>query len=302
MTASLLADTLGPRGRRRVLVASVVSGVAIAALVAVAVMRLADRGQLDAAKWEPLTRWPVLRFLLGGLVNTLKAAAVAMVLAIVVGAMLALGRLARGVVVRSLAGAWVEFFRGVPLILLILFSALALPEYGLRLSVFWYLVLALVAYNSAVLAEIFRSGILSLDAGQSEAAFALGLTYWQAMLFVVIPQAVRRMVPAIVSQLVTLLKDTSLGYVITYEELLRRSRSTGEFFHDPLQAAAFVAVVYIAVNFTLSRVARRLEVRQRRRYGAAAIAVAGVEDLTAIGAQADTAATTTPAAGGPRRR
>jgi glutamate transport system permease protein len=302
MTASLLADTLGPRGRRRVLVASVVSGVAIAALVAVAVMRLADRGQLDAAKWEPLTRWPVLRFLLGGLVNTLKAAAVAMVLAIVVGALLALGRLARGVVVRSLAGAWVEFFRGVPLILLILFSALALPEYGLRLSVFWYLVLALVAYNSAVLAEIFRSGILSLDAGQSEAAFALGLTYWQAMLFVVIPQAVRRMVPAIVSQLVTLLKDTSLGYVITYEELLRRSRSTGEFFHDPLQAAAFVAVVYIAVNFTLSRVARRLEVRQRRRYGAGAIAVAGVEDLTAIGAQADTAATTAPAAGGPRRR
>jgi glutamate transport system permease protein len=219
-----------------------------------------------------------------------------------VGALLALGRLARGVVVRSLAGAWVEFFRAVPLILLILFSALALPGYGLKLSVFWYLVLALVAYNSAVLAEIFRSGILSLDLGQSEAAVARGRGYWQAMLYVVIPQAVRRMVPAIVSQLVTLLKDTSLGYVITYEELLRRSRSTGEFFHDPLQAAAFVAVVYVVVNFTLSRVARRLEVRQRRRYGAGAIAVAGVEDLTAIGAQADTAATTAPAAGGPRRR
>src|SRR5438874_11555362 len=266
MTAPVLGDALGPRGRRRVAVVSVVTGAAIAALVAVAVMRLADKGQLDRAQWEPLTRWSVVRFLLGGLGNTLKAAAAAMVIAVVVGALLALGRLSRASPVRYLAGAWVEFFRATPLILLILFSALALPRYGLHLSVFWYLVLALVAYNVSILAEIFRSGILSLDRGQSEAAFALGLGYWQTMFFVVIPQAARRMVPAIVSQLVTLLKDTSLGYIIAYEELLRRGQSTGEFFGDPLQSVTFVAVVYIAVNFMLSRLAQRLEVRQRGRY------------------------------------
>ena len=289
-TAPVLADALGPRGRRRVAVASVVTGAAIAGLVAVAVLRLADKGQLDRAQWEPLTRWSVVRFLLGGLGNTLKAAAAAMVVAMVVGALLALGRLARASPVRYLAGA----FRATPLILLILFSALALPRYGLHLSVFWYLVLALVAYNGSILAEIFRSGILSLDRGQSEAAFALGLGYWQTMLAVVIPQAARRMVPAIVSQLVTLLKDTSLGYVITYEELLRRSRSTGEFFHDPLQAVAFVALMYVIVNFTLSRIASRLEVRQRRRYRAGALGVTGVEDLAVVDAHGDAATTAKP--------
>jgi glutamate transport system permease protein len=275
-----------------VLIASVVAGLVIAAVVTVAVLRLADKGQLDASKWEPLTRWSVLRFLLRGLVQTLKVAAVAMVLAIAIGALLALARLSRVLVVRLPAVGYIEFFRGVPLLLLILFTAHGLPHYGIHLALFWYLVIALTAYNSAVLAEIFRSGILSLDRGQSEAAFSLGLGYWQAMFFVVIPQAARRMVPAIVSQLVTLLKDTSLGYIIAYEELLRRGQTTGEFFGDPLQAVAFVAVMYIAVNFTLSRVASRLEVRQRRRYRAGAISVTGAEDLAVIEARADAAATT----------
>src|SRR5204863_7683012 len=113
----------------------------------------------------------------------------------------------------------------------------------------------------------------------------------QTMLSVVIPQAARRMLPAIASQLVTLLKDTSLGYVITYEELLRRSRSTGEFFHDPLQAVAFVALMYVIVNFTLSRIASRLEVRQRRRYRAGALGVTGVEDLAVVDAHGAAATT-----------
>ena len=287
MTAPLLADALGPRGRRRVLVASAVSGLAILALVAVAVVRLADKDQLTAAKWEPLTRWTTLRFLLTGLWFTLKAAAAAMVLAIAVGGLAALGRLARNPLVRWLAGAYVEFFRAVPLLLLILFSFLALPKYGLHVSRFWYLVLALVAYNGAVLGEIFRSGILSLDRGQSEAALALGLSYRQTMRLVVLPQALRRMVPAIVSQLVTLLKDTSLGSVISYEELLRRGQLTGEAFHDLLQALVLVAAFYMLVNFTLSRLAARLEVRQRRRLRAGAISVAGIEDLAVVRAAAD---------------
>jgi glutamate transport system permease protein len=303
MTAPLLVDALGPKGRRRVLIASVVSAVALAGLLTVAVLRLADKGQLDAAKWEPLTRWSVLKFLWGGLVKTLEAAAVAMVLAILIGGLMALGRLARSPFVRLPAVGYIEFFRAMPLLLLILFTAQVLPRYGLAWGVFWYLVLALTAYNSAVLGEIFRSGILSLERGQTEASFALGLGYWQTMFSVVIPQAARRMVPAIVSQVVTLLKDTSLGYVIAFEELLRRSRSTGEFFGDPLQAVAFVAVIYIAVNFSLSRLAGRLEVRQRRRYQAGAISVRGVDELAVVEAHADAAtATRKPAGPGPRRR
>jgi glutamate transport system permease protein len=177
---------------------------------------------------------------------------------------------------------WVEVFRGFPLLLLIFFCFFALPDYGIDISPFRALILGLSLYNGAMFGEIFRAGILSLDRGQSEAAHALGLTYWQAMAFVVIPQGVRRMLPAIISQMVTLLKDTSLGYILAYEELLRRSRISGEFFRNPLQTLVFAAVIYIAVNFTLSRVAQRLEARQRHRYGAASIAHAGAEDLAAV--------------------
>jgi glutamate transport system permease protein len=287
MTAPMLADALGPRARRRVLVVSIVFGAALAGLVAMALNRLADKGQLDWVKWEPLTQWSVLRFLLGGLGQTIKAAAAGMAFAVVLGAGLALLRLSRVAPVRWLATAWVEFFRGVPLLLLIFFTFFALPKYGVDVSPYRALVLALAVYNGAVLGEIFRAGILSLDRGQTEAAYAVGLGYWQAMRLVIIPQALRRMIPAIVSQLITLLKDTSLGYVITYEELLRRSRISGEFFKNPLQTTVFVALLYIAVNLTLSRIAQRLEVRQRRRLGAGRITVGGVEDLATAGIAAE---------------
>ena len=265
----VLSDDLGPRGRRKVQIATVLSLIGLSFVVYIAIGRLNSTGQLDAERWKPLTDPAVIRFLLLGLVNTLKAALTAMALALVTGLLLALGRLSRNLVTRNLAGAYVEFFRAIPLLLLILFAGFGLPRYGLRWGPFWFLVAALVAYNGAVLAEIFRAGILSLDRGQREAASAIGLSYWQSMGIVLVPQAVRRMVPSIVAQLVTLLKDTSLGFVITYEELLRRSRSTGEFFNNPLQTLIVVAVMYMIVNFTLGRVAAWLESRQRRRPRAA---------------------------------
>ena len=268
--AAFLGDDLGPRGRRRVAVATAVSVGLITLVIFFAVGRLRTTGQLDKARWEPLADPAVLKFLLGGLVNTLKAALTAMALALVIGLVMALGRLTRNPFTRNLAGTYVEFFRAVPLLLLILFAGLGLPRYGVDWGPFWFLVAALTAYNSAVLAEIFRAGILSLDRGQGEAASAIGLGYWQSMSLVLVPQAVRRMVPSIVAQLVTLLKDSSLGFVITYEELLRRSRSTGEFFSNPLQTLVVVALMYMVVNFTLGRVAAWLESRQRRRPRAAA--------------------------------
>jgi glutamate transport system permease protein len=286
VTAPVLADALGPRARRRTRVASVAAALLVVAFLVVAYNRLSDRDQLAEEKWKPLTEWPVLRFLLGGLGNTLKAAAVAVAFAMTIGGLMALARLARHVPQRWLATLYIEFFRGLPLYLLLLFCAFGLPQLGVRLEPFWYLVIGLSVYNSSILAEIFRAGILSLDRGQSEAAFSLGLGYWQSMGLVVIPQAVRRMVPAVVSQLVTLLKDTSLGVLIFYEELLRRARITGEFYQNPVHAIALAALFYIAVNSLLSVVARRLEARQRRRYGAGAIQVAGAEDVALTQAEA----------------
>lgn len=290
---SVLYDTLGPRGRRRVTIASVVAGLLLVALLAVAGKRFADAGQFQAARWKLFTQAPIQRFLLYGLLATVKVALAAGALAVVAGILLALLRLSRRSALRWPTGIYIEFFRGVPLLLLIFFCARGLPQYGLKFSAFWFLVLGLTIYNSAVFAEIFRAGILSLPKGQTEAAYAVGLTYPQSMTFVVVPQAVRRMVPTIVSQLVTLLKDSSLGFVIPFEELLRRARSLGEF--EPrsiLQAYIVVALMYIAVNVTLSRVAVRLERRQAKRYGGAP-AVGGTEDLALMQAETAAAAPTT---------
>jgi glutamate transport system permease protein len=287
MTAATLGDALGPRGRRRVTIASVVALAAIAYLLWVALVRFAEKGQLDPAKWELLTRPEVIRYFLGGLSNTLQAAAVSLLLALFSGGILALGRLSRAFPIRALARSYVEFFRGFPLLLLIFFGFFALPRVGVDLTRYWTLVAALAVYNGAVLGEIFRAGILSLDRGQREAAMSIGLPYWPMMGIVILPQALRRMTPTIVSQSVTLLKDTSLGFFIAYEELLRVGQIAGEFAGNSLQTLSVVAVMYLIVNFMLSRVARHLEVRQRRRYRAKSILVAGVEDLVAVEAGAD---------------
>lgn len=281
MSSTVLAEDLGPIGRRRARLATAAAIALLALAFAGAVIRLASRGQLAPSRWRPLFTVDVLGSLAHGLFSTLRAALLAGLLALVVGGILALGRLARTSLPRWVAGAYVEFYRALPLLTLIIFAYFGLPKLGVDFdSPLPYLVIALTAYNAAVLAEIFRAGILSLERGQSEAAYAIGLTYWQATFLVVIPQATRRMVPAIVSQLVTLLKDTSLGAVITYQELVRAAQFTAQFYDNPLQALTLVALIFVAVNHALSRFAARLERRQARRYRAEGIHVpGGPEDL-----------------------
>jgi glutamate transport system permease protein len=286
--ATPLGDALGPRGRRRTLIGSILAGVVLTGLLALAIYRFQERGQLDAEKWEVFTEWSVVKFMLVGLRSTLYLFLVSAVLTFLVGMLAALGRLSRLRPVRWLATAYVELLRATPLLLLIIFASLVLPDYGIDLPLFWYAVIGLTLYNGAVMAEIFRAGVLSLEKGQTEAAYSVGLRYWQAMRLVVIPQAVRRMVPALISANVTLLKDTSLAYVVAYEELLRRGRIVGEFSNNPLQALMVVAAMFIVVNFTLGSIARRLERRQRRRYGAGPVRiVGGPEDLVAQTGVAD---------------
>jgi glutamate transport system permease protein len=269
VSEAVLYDTVGPRGRRRILLGSIAGVLGVAAVVGVAVARLAAKGSFDPELWRVLTEGAVQRLIGRGLVATLRAAVVAMVLAMAMGAVLAVGRLSRRAWVARLAGAWVELFRGLPLLLLILFLFLALPAVGITISVFWALVAGLTLYNGAVIGEIFRAGILSLPRGQTEAAYAIGLRRGQTLRLILVPQAVRRMLPALISQLVTLLKDTSLGFVIGYAELLRNGRTAVEFlggrYSIPIYTA--IAVVYIVVNASLSLLARWLDRRTRRRFG-----------------------------------
>lgn len=269
------SDPLGPRGRRRTRVASAVALVVLAGLVLVAVLRLESQGQLDQQDWEQILSADGLELLLRGLAQTLKVAAVAVFLSVSVGVVMALGRVSRLTPVRWLAGAYVELFRALPSLLLIL-----IMFFGVGLGQFSSIVLGLSLYNSAVMAEIVRAGILSLPRGQTEAALAVGLRPQQAQRHVILPQAVSRMLPSIVAQGVVVLKDTSYGFVIGFEELLRKGQIAGQVTGDLLQCLVVVAAMYIAVCFALSQLARWLEGHQRRRYGRVPV-LAGTADAAA---------------------
>lgn len=268
--SSVLYDSPGPRARRRELVGSVIGGIVIAGLVGVAVWFAADRGVFQADHWDVLYDPPkdqtaevVWRsMLVQGLGATLRAAAVAAPLALFLGLVLALWRTARRQWARMPAIAVIELFRGLPVLLMMLFGFLA---FGL--SAFESVVFGLVLYNMAIFAEILRAGLASLPKGQAEAAYAVGLTRGQTLRSVLLPQAVRTMMPSLVAQLVVLLKDSSLGYIIGYAELLRSIQNNGQFFGARYLVALFVvgASVYLVVNLTLSWFARWLERRSARR-------------------------------------
>lgn len=279
MTTPVLYDVQGPRARRRVLVASAVGGLLVLGLLALAAQRLAANEQLEYALYEPFLTEPQLyERLLEGLTNTLKAAAYALVLATALGIVLAFGRLSHRWFIRLPAVAVVEFFRGVPLLLLIFFFYLAFPlAFGIELPALWSLVLGLTLYNGAVIAEIVRAGVLSIPKGQTEAAYAMGLSRGQTLRLVLLPQAIRVMLPALISQLVVLLKDTSLGFVIGFEELLRTGGQLVQVLNNPIQLYIFVALVYIVINSALSLLAGWVERRQRRTVGLAAPVTTQIE-------------------------
>ena len=265
MTASrVLFDAPGPKARRRTQYATVVALVGLATVIGLALKQFGDNGQLAGDRWQPFAQIGYVKFLWTGLEGTLKATAMCAVLAFPIGAVLALLRLARNRVTRYLATAYIELFRAVPLLLLIYAFLLALPPRGINLPIFWKLVVPITMVSSAILAEVFRAGILALDRGQSEAASAIGLTYWQSMRIVVLPQAVRLVVPTLVAQLVSLLKDSTLGYVVSYPELMKQGNNLTVYTHLLVQTYVVIAVVYVLINFALSQLAAALERRLRR--------------------------------------
>jgi glutamate transport system permease protein len=185
----------------------------------------------------------------------------------------ALGRLSPVRPIRWFSTGYIEIARTLPVLLMIYVTLFALPRYGINLPIIWKLVVPLTIANSAAFAEIFRAGILSLPRGQNEAALSIGMTRGQAMRLVVLPQAIRRVAPSTVSQLVGLLKDTSLGYVVSFSELLYRGQVLASFNHLLIQTFLVVTGMYLVCNLLLSSVAHRLQRGMRRRSGAPLAAV-----------------------------
>lgn len=277
----VLFDAPGPRAHRRIQLVTLLSVLAIAGVVALALRQFGAHGQLAADRWQPFTRWPYVHFLLQGVEGTLKATATSAVFAFPLGAVMALLRVSPNRAVRYAATCYVELFRSVPLLLLIYAFLLAMPRLGVNLPIFWKLVVPIVLVYVAVLAEVFRAGIAAVDRGQSEAAMAIGLRYRQMMRIVVLPQAIRIVVPALVTQLVSLLKDSTLGYVVSYPELMKQGNNLTVYTHLLVQTYLIVALIYIVMNFALGQFAQLLERRLRRPPRArAAAGVAPAADST----------------------
>jgi len=260
--ATALYDIPGPRARRRHRLFGVLATVVLLALLGWIIHLLFATGQFTYTKWMPFEYKGIQELLLRGLGNTLKAFAIAAVLSLALGGLLAVGRLSEHAPVRWLSTLVVEFFRAMPLLVMIFFIFVALKVQPLPA-----LVAGLTLYNGSVLAEVFRSGINSVERGQKEAAYALGMRKTQVMSYVLVPQAVRAMLPAIISQLVVALKDTSLGFLITYEEFLHAGKliaSNLDYDLPFIPVVMVISPIYIGMCMLLSWVAQWVSRWERR--------------------------------------
>jgi glutamate transport system permease protein len=269
-STSVLFDAPGPRARRNSLLWSALAIAVLAAIFFVLGRRLFERGQFDSELWTPFLDpghenfpavWRVVR---EGLLANARAAVLAMIFSLSIGTVLALSRVTLSKRSRWAVISTIELFRGIPVVIAIFFAARALPSLGVDLSTMWYLVIGLTAYNSVVIAEIIRAGLNAVPRGQSEAASAIGLNRGQSLRIVLLPQAIRIMLPALISQMVVVFKDTALGFIIAYEDLGRSADRIGTDLDNPLQSWFVAAVIFITINMTLGWVAVRLERRLSR--------------------------------------
>lgn len=263
--SSVLFDAPGPRARRVSLIASIIGGALILGALAWVVWTLAQPrvsggvpvpAILDPVRWDIFLDPQVWGAIGRGVVATLQAAAVAAVGAILLGIVFSLMRSSTIAWVRIPTAWLIEFLRGMPVLLMMLFILLLAST-----GAFWAVVIALVLYNGTLIGEALRAGLVALPRGQREAALSVGMREFQSKMLVEFPQAFRQMLPIIVAQLVVLLKDTSLGYIVGYNELIRTMMNNlGSFYGNRYLFSLFFVclLIYLAINLTLSWFARWL--------------------------------------------
>jgi len=287
-----LFDTPGPKARRQLACWNTGFGIAFAAFAGFIIWSLNEAGQFNPAYWTPFLDPGIIKALVRGLVATLRAAIYAIMLGLVIGAILAVGRLSGRIWIRVPATIIIEFFRSLPPLLLVLFLFLAFTfafgRFGSFLMGFLPgtlvailgidqmdrlgpLVFALALYQGAILAEIFRGGLLALPRGQAEAGYSIGLTKGAVLRFILAPQAIRIMLPTTVSELIILLKLTALGYIISYQELLRTGRLITASYNNIIPTATVMLVIYVLLNMAIARFARWMQERQEHHYGATSL-------------------------------
>ena len=267
--ADLLFDAPGPRGRRRITIISGIVTLVAVVLIGAALYQLDREDLLAYPKWRYFLGQSIVIFLGKALGSTLAVTAVSALISFPLGILLGWARLGAGLVGRAAVGLWIDMMRAIPMLLLIYFFLLAVPRFGPTLPAFWMLAIPIVMCTSATTAEVFRSGVLALDKGQTEAAQALGLSRWQTMRFILAPQALRLMLPTLLTQLVTILKDSSLGYAVSYAELMYAGKvliaSTASNYNLDIYVPTYIiiALLYVIMNWSLGALARNIEARTR---------------------------------------
>ena len=297
MTASVLFDAQGPRARALSAVGNVVSALVVLAGLVWLAAALYDKGQFESSLWQNAVSAEAWQSnYLPGLQNTLRSALFATVGSVVFGVIFGVGRLSHIRLVRWLSGVVVEFFRAVPVLLMMIFFYMLFSAQAQWITdrPFAAVVVALVLYNGSVIAELVRSGVGNLPKGQGEAGLAVGLTLGQTLRSVQLPQALVAMLPAMVSQLVVVLKDSALGQLILYPELLRSAQVLSSNEQNPLQALVIVAVVFIVINYVLTVVAHQLARLLSSRTAGETVEGTGIGNPTAVAGA--------PAGGGPGAR
>jgi glutamate transport system permease protein len=285
-SGSVLYDAAGPRTVARHRLYSLIASVVLLAVAAYVVWLMYDKGLFAYEEWEPFVTPDFVRALLvDGLFKTLQMAFTSIVFAVVFGLLFGAGKLSDHAWVRRVCWAVVEFFRAVPVLLLMVF---VFYSYGIGdgFGPYWSVVAALTLYNGSVLAEVFRAGVLAVPHGQAEAAYAIGLRKTQVMLHVLLPQAVKIMLPAIISQCVVALKDTSLGYYIVAPGLTAVGKQIYGEFGNQFQTVIVIASIYIAANLVLTWIATWVQKRFVGEKKQLDVSMMGITDLDTGGTQA----------------
>lgn len=248
-----LYEPPGPRTRKYILAGTVLSVLVLMMLAAAVIRQFYINGQLDAKYWSFFTKYTTWRFLGQGLVGTITVAVVSGIIAFALGMLFMLGRISKYKWLRSISRALIEFTRGVPTLLLIYFFFLVVPQLGISLPAFWKIAAPVAISASGVVAEVLRSGVNAVPKGQTEAAQSLGMRWGSVFFKIVFPQALRYVVPALISELVIVLKDTTFAYVVSYADLMQNAKVLISNYDALLSVYLVVAVIYILINYVLHR-------------------------------------------------
>jgi len=261
----MLYEEPGPKAKLRIRVVTGISLAAIAALAVVVIRQFYITGQLDPKYWSFFARATTWTFLGKGLLGTLEAAIMAGILAFTAGFLLMLGRISRFRILRGICTALIEFTRGVPTLLFIYFFFLVVPQFGIQMSAFWKISIPVAISACGVVAEVLRSGVNAVPKGQTEAALSLGMRDGSVFLKVVFPQAIRYVIPALIAELVIVVKDTTFAYVVNFPDLMQNAKVLISNYDALLSVYLVVAVIYILINYLLNRLSDTVAARQRRK-------------------------------------